>query len=577
MLRKLSSFTYLNIAQFSGALNDNIYKLLIVYLFIQLEGIKYSHQILATTGAIFVLPFLLFSAASGALADRVSKRNIVIWVKALEVFTMSLGIVAFHYESKIASYTILFLLATQSALFGPSKYGIIPELVPPEKISKANGIITSFTYLAIILGTFLASFLIDITGRNFIFGAFFCLAVAIAGLIASLCIQYTPPAGSTKKLDAHFFSDIIATIKEHTNQPSLLVAMFGSSFFLFLGAFFQLNMIPYAVQSLNLTDVQGGYLFLLTAIGIGAGAIFAGRISGNVVELGLVPLAGIGVVICCYILDLLSEQLFAVIPLVMLLGMFGGMYQIPLDSYIQVASPQQSRGKVVAATNFMSFTGVLAASALLYVLSEWVGLSPDKNFTVIGTITLFITVIIGYQYYDYLTRFIGMILSKLHFRVTYEGKEQIPESPAIYICHHTAWNDTLLLLGAQRRRMRFFIEQEQTHSKWMLRIYRLLKVIFIPSIEPLEKSSLCLRVLKNSLNRGISVCIFTNEPDVEKEAALLREKLYTASDGETFPIIPVTIEKGEKHRKSHFFWRILQKFHVPATITFGTKNSFAFQ
>ena len=131
LTRRFSSFTYLNITQFLGALNDNIYKLLIVYYFIQIEGIENSHKILATTGFIFVVPFLLFSASSGTLADRFSKRNIIVLTKVFELVIMVFAVVAFAYESKFGSYCILFLLATQSAMFGPSKYGILPELFLP--------------------------------------------------------------------------------------------------------------------------------------------------------------------------------------------------------------------------------------------------------------------------------------------------------------------------------------------------------------------------------------------------------------------------------------------------------------
>lgn len=130
-IRRISSFTYLNITQFMGALNDNIYKLLIVYLFISIEGMDQKYSILSTTGAIFVLPFLLFSTSSGTMADRFSKRNIIIWTKVLELFIMILGAFAFYYQSKWGAYTILFMLATQSALFGPSKYGILQNSSHP--------------------------------------------------------------------------------------------------------------------------------------------------------------------------------------------------------------------------------------------------------------------------------------------------------------------------------------------------------------------------------------------------------------------------------------------------------------
>ncbi len=570
LIRKFSSFTYLNVTQFLGALNDNIYKLLIVYFFIQVEGIEYSHQILSTTGAIFVLPFILFSASSGTLADRFSKRNIIVLTKVFELVIMALGILAFYYESKWGSFCILFLLAAQSALFSPSKYGILPELMPTDKISKANGIMTSFTFLAIILGTFLASFVIDITGRDFIIASIFCTIIALIGLVTSYCIEYTPPAGSTKTLDPHFLKDILVTLKNQRQQPSLLMAIFGSAFFLFLGAFTQLNMIPYAVQALNLTDVQGGYLFLLTAIGIGSGAMIAGKLSGKAIELGLVPIAGLGVVICCYLLDFLSDRLFAVIPLVVILGMFGGIYQIPLDSFIQVTSPQKSRGQVVAATNFLSFIGVLCASLLLYLITEVFGLNSDEGFTIVGTITLVMTILLAFQFFDYLTRFIGMVLSRLHFKVKINGSEKIPATPAIYVCSHTAWNDTLLMLGVQRRRLRFFIEQEQEHSPWMKRLYRLLRVVLIPSIESLEKSRLCITVIKNTLRKGISVCIFFENIDINEEIEKLKNSYHFREIlNEThYPIVPVTIEKGEKN-PSRFFTRLLNKFHVPATITIG--------
>lgn len=572
-VRKLSSFTYLNITQFLGALNDNIYKLLLVYFFIGLEGIENSHKILATTGAIFVLPFLLFSATSGTLADRFSKRNIIVMTKILELFCMFGGIIAFHYETKIGSYFVLFMMATQSALFGPSKYGIVPELVSDDKISSANGLMTSFTFLAIILGTFLASFVLDITGRHFIVAAVFCTLISVIGLATSFCIEYTSPSGSSRKFNFLFINEIFRTLKMISTETSLIMAVLGSSFFLFLGSFAQLNMIPFAVQSLQLSDVQGGYLFLLTALGIGSGAVIAGKISGKIVELGLPPLAGLCVAVCCFMLDLFSDNIIFCIPLVALLGMFGGIYQIPLDSYIQVASPRKQRGQVIAATNFVSFFGVLMSSGLLYLITEVFGFNADKGFTIIGFITLGVTILLTFQYFDYLSRFIGAILCRLHFQTTFVGLEHLPATPAVYVCTHTAWNDALLMLGAQRRRMRFFIEHEQPHSKWMKRLYRLLRVVMIPEIEPLEKNQDCLDKIKQTLKKGISVCIFTNNEDICNEIEKLKHSYSFREILETthYPMIPVAIEKGEKHQaRSRLLTRLLKKFRVPAAISFGS-------
>lgn len=568
---RFSSFTYLNVTQFLGALNDNIYKLLIVYFFIQLEGIEFSHQILATTGATFVIPFLLFSAISGTLADRFSKRDIIVTTKILELVIMGLAVCAFAFQSKWGSYAILFLLATQSAIFGPSKYGIVPELVSSEKISKANGLMTSFTFLAIILGTFLASFLIQITDRNFIISSIFCTFIALVGLYTSFCIEPTPPSGSEKKFEVFFLREIYQTLKLARQEVSLLPAMCGSAFFLFVGAFTQLNIIPYAVQSLQLSDIQGGYLFFLTALGIGTGALIAGKISGRIVELGLVPFGALGISICAFMLDIFSTHLLIVIPLVTLLGIFGGIYEIPLDSYIQVASPRKSRGQMVAATNFMSFVGVLLASFLIYLNSEVLGLDSDKGFTLIGILTFGVMTAFTFQFFDYLTRFVGSILSRLHFKMNFSGQENIPECPALYVCTHTAWNDTLLLLGSQRRRMRFFIEQEQNHHPWMRKIYSLLRVVFIPDIQPLVKNQECQEAIQRALKNGISVCIFIQSWDIYSEV----EKLHQTAPfnqilaDANYPLIPVKIEKGTKHSPFNLFKRLLRKFRVPASITFG--------
>jgi acyl-[acyl-carrier-protein]-phospholipid O-acyltransferase/long-chain-fatty-acid--[acyl-carrier-protein] ligase len=569
-LNRFSSFTYLNITQFLGALNDNMYKLLIVYFMIQAEGIENSPTILASTGAIFVLPFLIFASWAGTLADRFSKSRIIVISKILELIIMCLGLVAFIYGSKIGSYCVLFLMAAQSVLMSPSKYGILPEMMPKEKISKANGLMTSFTYLAIILGTFLASFLVDVTGRHFIISSAFCVGFSVIGLFTSLFIEKTPPSGSQKKLNPRLVYEVYETLKAVKNEPSLIAAVLGSAFFLFIAAYVQLNIIPFAVQSLHLTDVQGGYLFLLTALGIGSGSILAGKISGTTVELGLVPLAGAGISICFFLLDSFSNDLSVAIPLIVTIGVFGGMYLVPLDSYVQITSPKKFIGQVVASSTFLSFVGVLCASGLLYLVSEILGFKADKGFTILGVLTLIVVFIYTYLFFDYLTRFVGMILSRLHFSITFEGQENIPSSPAVYICTHTAWNDTLLLLGAQRRRLRFFIENEKSHSKWLLRLYRLLRVVLIPEIEPLEHNAECLMAIRNTLNRGVSVCIFIDHTDVSDEYTKLKQSKIVQEilQDPNYPMILVRIDKGEKNKKVRFFKWLVNKLHIPATVSF---------
>lgn len=559
-----SSFTYLNVTQFLGALNDNIYKLLIAFFIIQLEGSEHSGRILALAGAAFVTPFLLFSSPSGMLADRFSKRNIIVAAKILEFVIMAMGVLAFLFESKLGSYGILFLMATQSAIFGPSKYAIIPEIVASERITRANGLLSSFTFLAIIVGTFLASFLLQVTGRNFIIAALTCTFIALVGMCTSFCIEYTPPAGSQKKCTPWFFREVYQSLCVAKQDRTLLVAIFASAYFLFLGAFFQLALIPFAVQMLHLTDVQGGYLFLLTATGIGVGSILAAKISGSVAELGLVPIGALGIIIGCFCMDLFSTSLSTTVVLVFILGLCGGIYVVPLDTYMQVASPKESRGQIIATTNFFGFLGALCASLFVYIITEVLTLKADKGFTLLGILTILFNLIFGYQFFDYLTRFIAMAISRLRFQPDYEGREHIPDTPVIYICTHTAWNDTLLLMGGQRRRMRFFIEQEQDHKRWMKRLYRMMRVVLIPPIEPLENNPACLALIEKMLTRGISVCIFVESPDIETETAKLAQTFALS-----FPIVPVHIDKSEKAKQPRFFTKLMRLLRTPALVTFN--------
>lgn len=568
--RQLSSFTYLNITQFLGALNDNLYKLLIAYFLIQLEGPDRSQIVLATAGAIFVIPFLLFSESSGKLADRLSKRNIIIFTKGLELFVMTLGVVSFYYQSKVGAYSTLFLMASQSALFGPSKYGIVPELVAYEKISKANGLLTSFTFLAIIIGTFLASFVVEMSGRNFIVAALCCTSISLAGLITSTYIEYTPPAGSKKKFNLFFLKEIYGTLRRAHQHNCLQTAIFGSAFFLFMGAFMQLNTIPFALQNLGLTDVQGGYLFLINALGIGAGSIIAGRLSGKIVELGLVPIGCIGITISCFLLDACSESLPAIVFLMLLTGFFGGIYLIPLDTFIQVASPNTIRGQVVATTNFLGFLGVLAASAVVYIIGDVLGLLADKGFTVVGFVTLIVHTCIIYKISDYFVRFLAMIVSRLRFKMHVTGRQVISgREPSLFICNHTGWNDTLLLLGAQHRRIRFFTVEWHNEGTWLKRLHKMMRIMQVPSIEPIEDNGDLLTEIAQTLRKDVSVCVFVNDNISTKDLNTLKAQYSDLLLKTPFNLVMANIDKGEKKVELSIFSRLSQRFRTPASIVFS--------
>ncbi len=437
------SFYLLNATQFMGALNDNIFKLLVIYLLISVKGPEFANVILSLAGGIFVIPFLLFSSAAGVLADRISKKNIIVFSKSLELAVILFAGVAVFLVWEFGLFAALFLLATHSAIFGPSKYGIIPELVGEESVSRANGSITSMTYLAMILGTFLASFLTEVTNKNFLLIIGFCVIVSIIGLLTSLGITKTEPARSTKKLSPFFFYEIYQTVRTCWDIPNILPCIFGSSFFLFVAAFTQLNMIPFAMQSLHLDEVGGGYLFLVTAIGIAIGSTLSGRLSKDSVEPGITCIAGGFLGIFFLLLSLVSSSLIGVIICLFLLGVAGGAYLVPCDAFLQINSPKEKRGQIIATANFFSFVGVLMAALYLYFVNEHLGLSSSQSFALLGVLSLLATIIMMGRLSSLFFPFLATRILKRFRKATFTSP--IPETSTILILQSNSWWDVILL------------------------------------------------------------------------------------------------------------------------------------
>jgi acyl-[acyl-carrier-protein]-phospholipid O-acyltransferase/long-chain-fatty-acid--[acyl-carrier-protein] ligase len=504
----LRSFYFLNATQFLGALNDNIYKLLVIYLLINIKGPEAAGTILSLCGAVFVIPFLLFSSGSGVMADRKSKSRIIVYTKVMEVVTMVLGLIGVIYSWEFGSYAALFLMATQSAIFGPSKYGIILELVEEKMVSKVNGIMTSFTYLAIILGTFLASAITDVTNKNFVFLSCVCILIAVIGLLTSFGIKKTPPQESTKKINPIFIYEIYQTLKFSWTVPHLLPAIYCSSFFLFLGAFTQLNIIPFAMQSLGTSEVGGGYLFLATAVGIALGAVLAGRLSKDKVEPGISCICGFFVAFFLVLLYLFSSSLLMTIVSLGFLGIFGGGFLIPFDSFIQVNSPDIKRGQVIAANNFCSFVGVLIASFILYFFSEKLHISAASGFAILGVVTIISNiVVVGRISGLFFPFFVEKILKR--FR-RLKLASAVPSPSTIVILQSNSWYDAILLFSCMKRLKILVPDRYFRHFPWVNGFFESIQIV---PTEPSMSSTLevLFRQAKRFQGHNFSVCLFFHQ------------------------------------------------------------------
>lgn len=525
----------LNITQFLGVINDNIFKFVVAFLLIDALGHSEASSILSVTGAIYVIPFLLFSSSAGILADKFSKQKLLVLMKIAEMIIMILAVFAFASKSPWGCFTLLFLLSTHSAMFGPSKYGIIPELVPADKVSRANGLVTSFTYLAIILGTFLASFLTEMTNRHFVLIALFCFAVALGGFFSALAVKQTVAQGSKKSINFLFVREIFRTLVRTRHIRHMLPAILGSSYFLMIGAFTQLNIIPFALQSLNLSEVAGGYLFLATAMGIALGSYLAGKASRKRVELGLSCVAGILMSLFFVLLAIFSSELYTVIFCLIAIGVLGGAFIVPFDTFIQLNSADEKRGQTIAATNFLSFLGVLIASFALYFFNQICRLSAANSFAVIGAITLIVSIVFSLRLSDMFFPYFSRKIFQPILRFKRPDTAAIEESVGnILVLEKATWRNALLLAGTMPN-IHFLIPAA---SKNWHKLYKCFYSIHqIPMGASMQDT---LQIARTYTDKGLVPCIMLDESTPQRPSPSTKSFLdfFKRSPAQVVYVIP---------------------------------------
>lgn len=576
-------FLWLNVTQFLGALNDNVFQLLVIFFLGNMLAAGADRNveatIMSTAGIVFVLPFLLFSHAAGVLADRFSKRSIIVFTKCLEVVVMAGGFIAVRHAgagSPTILYSMIFLMCTQSTIFGPSKYGIIPELVRREELSKANSFLVGLTYLAIILGTFLPSYVVvRLFPGNYTALAGFCVLISFLGLISCLRISKTPPAGEHRQFTPFFFVDIFKTLYRLRTDRYLLLTVLGSAYFLALGGFIKFNLLLYGTEHLGLAREQAGYLFPVAALGIGIGALLSGKMSGRNIEFGVVPIGAMGLTLTCI--------LYAVIPrgavisagvVSFFVGISSGLFIVPLNSFVQERAPRKRLGEILACQNFLSFLGVALAMGLFKLLVTVLGLSASMSFLVIGILTGVLAVFAVAILPDFLIRFVVVVITRLVYRVKIRGLENLPSSgPALLVSNHVTWVDALLISATQQRRIRFIMSREIYEGMLLKPLFRLMGVIQISADDPPRRVVSSINEARSALNDGSLVCIFA-EGAITRNGNLrsFRPGLEKIAKGCDCPIVPVYIGGAWGSIFSYYHGKILSRF--PGLIPYEVSVSF---
>jgi acyl-[acyl-carrier-protein]-phospholipid O-acyltransferase / long-chain-fatty-acid--[acyl-carrier-protein] ligase len=358
-------FWSLIVTQFQNAFNDNAIKFLVIYIIVAMNFPKDTREnLILVVGALFALPFIFFSMAGGNLADRYSKRSVVIGTKLMEIFVLAVTILGLWLHHLPLECAAVFLISSQSALFGPSKYGLLPELVPERKLSWANGIIELGTFLGSIAAVMAAGALAErYHGREQIAGVIL-LGCTLLGLATSFGITHVPPADPTKKLQWNPIGDLGAQMKTILADRTLAWAVMGNTYLFFLAALLQFTIIIYGHDVLRVDETHISYLQAAVGIGIGIGSVAAGYLSGGKIEYGLIPLGALGMTIFGALLyfnapsamlatwlgttaahtglapfehaaSLIARLVQLRIPDLWLLGFFGGFFAVPLNALIQ--------------------------------------------------------------------------------------------------------------------------------------------------------------------------------------------------------------------------------------------------
>jgi acyl-[acyl-carrier-protein]-phospholipid O-acyltransferase / long-chain-fatty-acid--[acyl-carrier-protein] ligase len=382
-------FWSLIVTQFQGAFNDNALKFLVIYLIVEKNFARELRDwLVLLVGALFALPFIFFSLAGGYLADRYSKRSVTIGTKVFEIGVMLFALVSLAIENFPLQALAVFLISTQGALFGPSKYGLLPELLPERELSWGNGVIELGTFLAAITATMAAGFLaVAFRGRQFWSGAIL-LGFTLFGLLASLGISRVPAADPSRRMHANPLRDLADQLRVILKDRLLSWSVAGNTYLWFLAALLQFVIVIYGHDVLRVDETQISYLQAAVGIGIGVGSLAAGYLSAGKIERRLVPIGAAGMMTLGFLVSRNGLGLWTVRVDLCLLGFFGGFYAVPLSALIQHRPLPEKKGGVIAAANLLSFIGVFLAAGMYFLLSSVAHLRPNELFLAGAVMTL---------------------------------------------------------------------------------------------------------------------------------------------------------------------------------------------
>ncbi|MGT2470470.1 MFS transporter [Paraburkholderia terrae] len=516
--------------QFLGAMNDNVFKIgftsLVTYQAARFSGVN-ADTAAFLISAIFILPFVLFSATSGQIADKYDKAMLTRFVKTFEIGVMLVGGAGFWLHNAVLLYLCTFLMGVHSTVFGPVKYAYLPQHLDKSELVGGNGMVEMGTFVAILFGTILGGAAAGSDAHGAAILAFGCVAIALIGRVASGFVPPSMPSQPDLRINWNPISETWRNLKLARQNRTVFLSLLGISWLWFVGATFLSSFFRFAKDVLSANPDVVTVLLATFSIGIGTGSLLCERLSKKRIEIGLVPLGSIGISVFAIDLFFASHALpgvshlltvgeFMALPAhwrvladLFLLAMFGGFYSVPLYALIQSRSQPSHRARIIAANNILNSLFMIV-SALMAVALTSAGVGIPGLFLVTALLNVVVAIYIYSLVPEFLLRFVAWLLVHTFYRMRLVHAERIPEEgAAVLVCNHVSYVDAIVIMAESPRPIRFVMDHRIFRTPLVGWLFRHAKAIPIaPAHEDPEMLNHAYEACAKALDDGDLVCIF---------------------------------------------------------------------
>jgi 1-acyl-sn-glycerol-3-phosphate acyltransferase len=561
--------------QFLGAGNDNVYKNALV-IFVAFQAATQAgldaNTLVNLAAGIFILPFVLLSATAGQLADKYEKSRLIRYIKVFEIAIMVVGAIGFWRQSLPLLFSALALMGVHSTIFGPVKYSILPQTLRLDELVGGNGLVEMGTFVAILLGTIAGGLLVAIAPGGPLYAGAAAVAIAVAGWLVSRSIPLTPAVAPDLAINWNPFTETARSLKFAYGNRIVWLSMLGISWFWFYGATFLTQFPNFAKDVLGGGEHVVTLLLALFSVGIGVGSLLCERMSGRKVELGLVPFGSIGLTVFAIDLWFATRSMHAtglagvaeflaepghwrVVADLMLIGLFGGFYIVPLYALIQERSAPTHRSRIIAANNILNAVFMVASAGIAIGLLAS-GVSIPGLFLVTGILNAVVAFYIYTLVPEFLMRFLAWLLIHTMYRVRKEGLDHVPEQgPCIIVCNHVSYVDAIVIAAAVRRPIRFIMDHRIFRIPLLNWLFRTMNAIPVASAkEDAALKEAAFERAAAALRAGEIVGIFPEGRLTETgEMGAFRPGLERMLQDTPVPVVPMALSGlwGSFFSRSH--------------------------